>query len=352
MPTTYLSQLPKSRSAEEFELICSDTLYTKYGIDFHLYGRNGQSQSGIDLFAPLSKDQNSYIVAQCKNYFGETKPSVLIQKIQTDLNAAEQQSNMNIQKFYLMTSYNRDIQIQNFVIACRNLYSFQIEILFWEEIQEVILSNQSMLQKYYSSYLEDGNIVTLFNLAFIGTQFSNLIFLLLGDRGETNRFCELLQDGEEWIKNQFARKRFSEFLHKVYQFVNGDLSWEILTQNHKNSNEYFWCCEIEKIVSTVGDNLPSKQRTLFLIGEYLGNYSKLLDENGQLTISVAAKDSFMELCQAWGFTNEQNQRIESLFEPMVLPVPDSLTEKLTYDSQKATAPSRVYDYIRELLMRS
>ena len=351
MPSTYLSQLPKSRSAEEFELICSDILQNKYGVRFQSYGRNGQAQNGIDLFAPLPGVHNLYVVAQCKNYFGETKPSVLIKKMQADINAAEQQTNMCIQKFYLMTSYNCDVQIQNFILTCQNL-SFQIELWFWEEIQGVILSNQNMLEKYYSSYLECGNIVALFNLAFIGTQFSNLIFLLLGDRGETNRFCELLQDGETWIKNQSARKRFSEFLQAVYQFVNGDLPWEILLQSHKNSNEYFWCCEIEKIVSTVGDNLPPKQRILFLIGSCLGYYSKKLDENDQLTISEAAKDSFMELCQTWGFTNEQNQKIESLFEPMILPAPESLTEKFAYDSQKATAPSRVYDYIRELLMRS
>lgn len=98
--------------------------------------------------------------------------------MQEDINAAKQQTNICIQKFYLMTSYNRDIQIQNFIIAYQKL-SFQMEPWFWEEIQGAILSNPNMLEKYYSYYLECGNIVTLFNLAFIGTQFSNLIFYCL-----------------------------------------------------------------------------------------------------------------------------------------------------------------------------
>ena len=73
MPSTYLSQLPKSRSAEEFELMCSDILQNNYGVRFQSYGRNGQAQNGIDLFAQLPGTHNLYVVAQCKNYFGETK---------------------------------------------------------------------------------------------------------------------------------------------------------------------------------------------------------------------------------------------------------------------------------------
>lgn len=151
MPSTYLSQLSKSRSAEEFELMCSDILQNNYGVRFQSYGRNGQAQNGIVLFAHLPGTHNLYVVAQCKNYFWETKPSALIKKMQEDINAAKQQTNMCIQKFYLMTSYNRDIQIQNFIIDYQKL-SFQIEPWFWEEIQGAILSNPNMLEKDFQNF--------------------------------------------------------------------------------------------------------------------------------------------------------------------------------------------------------
>ena len=75
----------------------------------------------------------------------------MIKKKQEDINAAKQQTNMCIQKFYLMTSYNRDIQIQNFIIDYQKL-SFQIEPWFWEEIQGAILSNPNMLEKDFQNF--------------------------------------------------------------------------------------------------------------------------------------------------------------------------------------------------------
>lgn len=67
MPTASLTQLPKSRSAEEFENMCADVLTMIYNVPFSIYGRPGQKQNGIDLFA--SSTQGHYIVAQCKNYY-------------------------------------------------------------------------------------------------------------------------------------------------------------------------------------------------------------------------------------------------------------------------------------------
>ncbi|WP_458397530.1 hypothetical protein [Anaerotignum sp.] len=49
MPTVPLIQLPKSRSAEEFEIMCADVLTMMYNISFAQYGRQGQKQNGIDL---------------------------------------------------------------------------------------------------------------------------------------------------------------------------------------------------------------------------------------------------------------------------------------------------------------
>lgn len=355
MPAPYLAQLPKSRSAEEFELMCCDILQKRCGTYFQRYGRNGQQQNGIDLYAPSPLRNGYYIVAQCKNYFGDSKPSTLIARIKSDLDSVAQQTILPIQKLYIMTSFNLDVQVQNAIIEQQSSCPFQVEIIFWEDIQSVILSDQTLLAKYYPSYAGSGNLVTLFNLAFIGAQFSYLIFLLLGDRGETNRFCELLQDGAEWIKNTNTRQRFSELLSGVYKFVNGDLPCDIL-ENHRISNEYYWCTEIEKIVSTVGENLDSKPRILFLIGIKLGYYSKLLDDNNDVVISANEKSSFMDLCRTFGFTDEQNQIIETTLEPIFLSHPNlnaaSPSESHSFIRRRIVAPDHAYEYIRNLLMRS
>lgn len=340
-----LRQLPKSRSSEEFELICKDILQNKYKIRFQIYGRNGQVQDGIDLFACVSELEDLYIVAQCKNYFKETQPSVLLNKIKVDIEAAKQQTNMRIQKFYLMTSYNRDVHVQQFIMNYENL-PFKIEVLFWEDIQEIILSNQNLFENYYLDFMEDENSITLFNLAFIGVQFSYLIFLLLGTRTETDKYCELLKDGEIWIKNPDTRERFSSLLKSVYQFVNEDLSLETLCQDHRKNNVYFWCREIEDIVLIIRENLPKKERILFNIGLNLGNYSKLFSENEDKIISEESKNNFINLCKRWSFTKDQIQKIENLFKPMLLPNP----KEILYSSLKEIVPFVIYEYIHDILI--
>lgn len=354
MPAPYLAQLPKSRSAEEFELMCCDVLQKRCSVFFQQYGRNGQKQNGIDLYAPSPQSIGYYIVAQCKNYFGDSTPSTLISKIKADIAAVAQQTILPIQQLYIMTSFNRDVQIQNTIINQQVSCPFQLVVMFWEDIQREILHDQTLLAKYYS-YIGNGNLVTLFNLAFIGTQFSYLIFLLLGDRGETNRICELLQDGVEWIKNINARQRFSALLSGVYEFVNGDLPYDIL-DNPKNSDQHFWCTEVEKIVSTAGDSLEPKTRILFMIGAHLGHYSKAFGMNDTVVLPANEKDCLMGLCHSYGFTSEQNQNIEQLLEPMFLPPPDFDTalplESYSAITRKIQVPDKVYEYIRNLLMRS
>lgn len=353
MPAPYLTQLPKTKSAEEFELMCCDVLQKRYNTRFQLYGRSGQPQNGIDLYAPSPQSNGLYIVAQCKNYLGDSKPSALISKIQSDITSVKQQSNLHVQILLIMTSFNRDIMIQNTIIEQQETCPFELESMFWEDIQSYILSDQTLLAKYYPFNMSSENLVSLFNLAFIGIQFSYLISLLLGDRGETNRFCELLQNGAAWIKNDLTRQRFTNFLNGVYQFVNGDLPFDT-SFSYKHSDEYCWCIEIEKIVSSAGDSLDPMPRTLFLIGTHLGHCSKVLGMNDTAILPPSEMDILIERCHSYGFTNEQIQNIEQILKPVLLSPPDPTalpSESYSYIRKRIAAPDRAYEYIRNLLMR-
>ena len=55
MPTPLLIQLPKTKSAEEFEAMCADVLVDIYNMEFSSYGRKGQKQNGIDLVSSSSR---------------------------------------------------------------------------------------------------------------------------------------------------------------------------------------------------------------------------------------------------------------------------------------------------------
>lgn len=149
MPTSPLMEIPKSRSAKEFEDICKDILERKYGRWFKKYGRDGQKQNGIDIYNKSSS--NSYTVAQCKNYFNQNSVNRLIKAIKNDINSL---NNLpfykDINKFIVMTSMDRDKKVQDDIssISC----GFDIELCFWEDIQEVICSNDDLVKKYYPQF--------------------------------------------------------------------------------------------------------------------------------------------------------------------------------------------------------
>lgn len=149
MPTSPLMEIPKSRSAKEFESICKDILEKKYGSRFEKYGRDGQKQNGIDICNTISS--NSCIVAQCKNYINQSSAKSLIKAIENDINSSKNLPfYKDINKFIVMTSMNRDKKIQDAIssISC----DFNVELWVWEDIQEVICNNDDLIKKYYPQF--------------------------------------------------------------------------------------------------------------------------------------------------------------------------------------------------------
>lgn len=147
MPTSPIMQIPKSKSAEEFENLCVDVLTKINDIRFTLYGGKGQKQNGIDIYGKSSG--SSYIVAQCKNYFSIDSADKLVKKIEEDINATNNLPFYNdISKFIVMTSMDRNNKVQNGIHSINsNLY---IELWFWDDIQQIVCKNDDLIQIYYS----------------------------------------------------------------------------------------------------------------------------------------------------------------------------------------------------------
>lgn len=158
MPTSPLMNIPTSKSADEFEDMCTDVLIKVYKQRFTRYGRNGQKQNGIDIRSP--QINKSYAVAQCKNYFSHTPISAnnLVKQIETDVNSAKAVENKDFQicKFIAMTSTNRDKNVQDDIARINK--TFEIELWFWEEIQAVICNNEDLMRKYYPTFCDNMHI--------------------------------------------------------------------------------------------------------------------------------------------------------------------------------------------------
>ena len=115
-----LKNYPKLYDAATFERLVRDVMGYQLGIPFQLYGRNGQLQSGIDLFARINNQE--FIVVQCKNYL--SKKSVKeIQKIIEEEIEKSNQLNITILEFWFVTALNRDTKIQ-YVKPLKYIYSY------------------------------------------------------------------------------------------------------------------------------------------------------------------------------------------------------------------------------------
>lgn len=152
MPTSSLVHLPQSRSAEEFESMCVDVLDILYDTYFEIYGRSGQKQNGIDLYAPSTGP--NYTVAQCKNYYNCSHEKLRSQ-LKKDIKST-QNLGFSIGLFIVMTSLSRDILTQNDILKlkCKS----QIRILFWDDIQKILYENKELLKKYYPDFQENHSI--------------------------------------------------------------------------------------------------------------------------------------------------------------------------------------------------
>lgn len=159
MPTPAIMHLPKTKSSEEFEHMCRDILDNKFKSRFEIYGRNGQCQHGIDIYIYNKNSNNYYIVAQCKNYLNENSGDQLIKNIKKDIDASNQLPFYSkINKFIAMTSMDSDNKVQNEILSIKK--NFDIEVWFWENIQEEICSNNYLLEKYYSKiFISNTNTV-------------------------------------------------------------------------------------------------------------------------------------------------------------------------------------------------
>lgn len=132
-----------------FESFICDYLSAKLGVEFTTFGRNGQTQNGIDGIHYKPDVNSHYNVVQCKNY-NDTK--LTYNDIIDHLKRATT-SGLKIDKFYFVTAGKKDVLLQSdFQKNYENListYAFSIELLYYSDIyREVIFSYHWIAEKY------------------------------------------------------------------------------------------------------------------------------------------------------------------------------------------------------------
>lgn len=160
MPSPGQFVLPKTEDSKEFENMVKDCASICWKQEFNLYGSSGQRQHGIDIFS-----ENWDIVIQCKNYIGDKiNIKKFIQNINKDYDDAANHFK-SIRCFIVATAINRNNQIQDYLRDMdrrENSKSeiIEIKVLFWEDIQNILIDNQILMNKYYNGLYKKQKIFT------------------------------------------------------------------------------------------------------------------------------------------------------------------------------------------------
>lgn len=119
----------------------------------HEYGRSGQRQNGVDIFARDHFGKNVGI--QCKWTSGDLAESALADECNKAVSFTPE---LNV--FILWTTSRRDVRLQD---AAHRLeqsgdYKFQVVVRFWDDAIEHLNRAFSVAQTYYDDWLEHNHV--------------------------------------------------------------------------------------------------------------------------------------------------------------------------------------------------
>jgi len=143
-------KLPAPTDPAEFDAQVADVLRVRHA-NVHLValGRNGQSQGGIDGMDPLAGPGRQLV------WQSTTRTAGLEAKLVRDLATLDRGRGMPI-LFIFAVGCERDARVQGWVeqLSAERRASGRcaVEILFWEEIRQLLLDNHALGAKWYPDF--------------------------------------------------------------------------------------------------------------------------------------------------------------------------------------------------------
>ncbi len=150
--STYNLPLPNAR---EFEMLMRDFAGIRYQGQASLFGRPGQRQDGVDVV--VTRLDGKRVCIQCKNWGRDLKKS----DIDTIITDAENFA-AHISFFVIAVTTKTNANIQQYVYSLTDKrireQKFPIDIVFWEDIEHIVKTNDNLLRTYYPElYINLGN---------------------------------------------------------------------------------------------------------------------------------------------------------------------------------------------------
>lgn len=173
MPSLSMYKISAPTDPKEFENLLLDYAAAKYNGNATLLGRQGQSQHGIDVV--VTRSDFSLVCVQCKDVKQST---VKIANIDKWIKEAEE-SPIPMKLFVVAVATERDAKIQEHVFKVLTervaAGKFPIEIVFWDDIEHFIKSNEIILKNYYPYLYQEKQNSVMAGMIPIGDKYPELL---------------------------------------------------------------------------------------------------------------------------------------------------------------------------------
>ena len=230
MPIPSTTKWPRPKSEDEWEDMVLDAMRIFWNDpNAYRYGRNGQSQNGVDIIGK----QNLYnVAAQAKNC-----DSISKQQIKVEIDKAKNLF-IKLDELYFVISGNRDSKLQELVhlLSIENIEknNFKISILFFDDVCQHLTFNSNLIKKYWQSFLDI--VPQIFNKSVLKNDDAISAIYSLNEFQILEKEIENASSGEVNLSLRIERAPNLE--------ADSDLierSWQIaISENHKTHRLTLW----------------------------------------------------------------------------------------------------------------
>lgn len=152
MPSPSTTNLPRPKSWDEFEDICTDLLKRIWDDPYIVRnGRTGQRQNGVDCYGLPKRlndrDVQRYAGAQCKN-----ADIITVEIVREEIEKAKGFKPL-LAEYIVMTTAPRDARLQESIRTQTWPFS-RVHIMFWEDVSLELSGHEDLLQKHFPDWMK------------------------------------------------------------------------------------------------------------------------------------------------------------------------------------------------------
>lgn len=183
-----------------------------------LYGRQGQSQGGIDV---LVDARGTLTGIQCKHYLSGLRSAALTRECDAAKeHFSARHARTALATFIAATTALRDVTLQDELVGINasHRYPFQVKIWFWEDINEVLNRSvvaatryqQSIMQTLLPSIIDD-------HKGALARAFDRHAFLdgFADGEGDDRDFLQAMEDTDAFLSTGILRDRSGNLLRQT-----------------------------------------------------------------------------------------------------------------------------------------